>query len=57
MQSIYIPASLKSIGLAAFGECNNLTDIYYGGTAEEWAMIEGNSEIPFFATVHFNSVP
>ena len=36
---VYIPRSLTSIGEAAFRICEGLTDVYYGGTAAEWAAI------------------
>jgi len=40
LNSIYIPASIKYIGSEAFYECNNLTNVYYYGTLEDWMNIE-----------------
>ena len=57
--SISIPASVKSIGGIAFGECANLTDIYYAGSEDDWAKIiieQGNQDLKS-ATVHFNYTP
>ena len=41
-----LPASVTKIGNAAFGICSALTDVYYGGTREQWsavAIAENNS--------------
>lgn len=54
--SVTIPASVKSIGIQAFDACPNITDIYYNGTQEDWAMITKqnyNSALQS-ATIHFN---
>ncbi len=37
---IYIPNSIKQIGTMAFFDCNNLKEIYYEGTINEWLEID-----------------
>ena len=37
--NITLPKSIKSIGRYVFDRCRSLTDVYYGGTAAEWAAI------------------
>ena len=39
LTSIEIPDSVTSIGSSAFDNCRSLTDVYYTGTAAEWAAI------------------
>ena len=56
---IVIPDSVTSIGYGAFRSCTGLKDVYYTGTAAEWAEISidsGNSPLKN-ATIHFNYVP
>ncbi len=56
--SVTIPDSVTSIGNEAFFSCNNLTDIYFTGTVEEWNAIEkSNADIPTSATIHYNYIP
>ena len=60
LTSIVIPDSVTSIDYEAFDECINLTDIYYTGTAEEWANIDinySNNAYLANATIHYNYVP
>ena len=38
-----MPSSLTSIGGSAFYDCNNLTDIYYKGTVDQWLDINFDS--------------
>ena len=37
LKTVTIPVSVKSICDGAFKNCNALTDVYYGGTQEDWA--------------------
>jgi len=45
------------IEYSAFRECNNLTDVYYGGTEEQWnsMRIKTMNEPLTEATIHFES--
>ena len=47
------------IGAYAFYSCDNLTDVYFTGTEEEWAAITiGDYNTPLQnATIHYNYVP
>ena len=55
MSSITIPTSVTSIGEWAFSGCDNLTDVYYRGTKEQWEKISigDNNEPLLSATIHF----
>lgn len=39
LETIIIPTSVNKIGWAAFYACSKLSNIFYTGTAEEWAKI------------------
>ena len=39
MRTVTMPASVTSIAPYAFNNCTSLTDVYYGGTAAQWAQI------------------
>lgn len=39
LQTLTIPASVKGIGVGAFSGCEQLKDVYFGGTEEEWYEI------------------
>ena len=39
LKDVYMPKNIKEIGFYAFNDCNNLTDVYYGGTEEEWKKV------------------
>ncbi len=39
LKSITLPKSLKNVGTSAFGYCNELTDVWYGGVKEDWEKI------------------
>ncbi len=54
LTSITIPDSITSIGQRAFGWCNSLSDVYFGGTREQWDEISisiGNEPL-LNATIH-----
>ena len=58
--SVAIPTSVKGIGVAAFYKLENLKDIYYSGTKEQWNTININpeaNECLFNATIHYNAKP
>ena len=58
LSELEIPLSISAIGSGAFHGCNNLTDVYYSGSREQWNAIdiahEDNDEL-FNAKVHFGS--
>ena len=62
LSSITIPVSVTVIAPGAFGKCNSITDVYYGGTEEQWNNIDiylhdtwsGNDAL-LSATIHYNS--
>lgn len=56
LTSITLPQSVTQIGWKAFSGCASLTDVYYGGTEEQWRNItiyEGNESLN--ANIHYNS--
>ena len=56
LKSITIPRSVTKIDEMAFWRCNSLTDVYYGGTEEEWDAIDiykEDKEDLMKATIHF----
>ena len=57
LQSVEIPSSVSSIEAYAFSSCNYLSNVYYKGTAEQWAAVfidNGNDPLTN-AAMHFNS--
>lgn len=56
LESIYIPVSVTEISYDAFSQCSYLTDIYYGGSEEDWEKIKTNSEnkVVFNGEMHYN---
>ena len=59
LTSIVIPDSVTSIGNSAFQNCRSLTDVYYTGSAEEWAEISIGSSNSYLTnvTIHYNYIP
>ncbi|MGN0486666.1 MAG: leucine-rich repeat domain-containing protein, partial [Acutalibacteraceae bacterium] len=57
--SVTIPKSVDSIGWGTFYGCNNITDVYYTGTEEQWDFIEIEeyNDSLLNATIHYNYVP
>ncbi len=55
LSSITIPDSVTKIMSGAFFACNSITDVYYGGTEEQWSSIEieDNNDPLLNATIHY----
>jgi hypothetical protein len=59
LRELRISSSVEQIGLRPFYNCDNLTDVYYSGTAEQWNNIKKEpneflyKEDYFGADVHF----
>lgn len=58
LTSVTIPNSVITIGEYAFGWCDNLSDVYFGGTEEEWNEITiGEYNVWLMdATFHFGAL-
>ena len=60
LESVIIENGLTTIEWGAFNNCNNLYNIYYTGTAEDWEKISityMSNEGLDIATIHYNYVP
>lgn len=55
LKTVTIPDSVTQIVSGTFYGCDNLTDVYYGGTALQWSQIEmgGLNDGLDQATIHF----
>ena len=58
LKSIIIPKSVTTIGKEAFISSDNISDVYYSGTEDDWSKISfGESNYPLqYATKHYNSI-
>lgn len=59
---ISIPSSVTSVGYSAFNGCNSLSDVYFGGTEDEWNQVSidnsyGNNNALTNARKHFSTTP
>ncbi|MBR7033968.1 MAG: leucine-rich repeat protein [Clostridia bacterium] len=60
LETVAIPASVTRIEDFAFYDCLALSDVYYGGTSEQWDEIyigSDNEALFRYVTVHFGSAP
>ncbi|MEE1319099.1 MAG: leucine-rich repeat protein, partial [Ruminococcus sp.] len=59
LEKVTIPASITTVETGAFSECSMLTDVYYGGTQEQWneIMIGVNNDNLLNANIHFTDAP
>ena len=55
---IVLPKGLSEIGYGAFIDCDNITDVYYMGSQNEWnaVKIDELNESVLNADIHYNSV-
>ena len=55
LKSVTIPESVSAVAISAFNGCTALSDVYYGGTREQWNQISiaGGNDCLNNATVHF----
>ena len=55
LTSIAIPSNITNIVSSAFSGCESLTDIYFGGTEEQWkSAVDENAEFND-AVIHYNA--
>ena len=59
LKEITIPENITKIDTGAFEKVDNLADVYYNGTPEQWneIIIQGKNEPLVNATIHFNYDP
>ena len=58
IETISLPAGVKSVGDYAFYDCKELTNLYFGGTKAEWEQIQFGSNWNFGANqyyLHYNA--
>lgn len=58
LEKIYIPVSVTKIESGAFSDMadnENGVAVYYGGSAEQWAMVVGNDYVPSYFTIYYNA--
>ena len=55
LREVTIPASMEAVGEFAFFYCDAITDIYYGGSIQQWTQIqfESTEESIEAATIHY----
>ena len=55
--SVIIPVSVKEIAAYAFSGCSDLTDVYFGGTHEQWQSIsiDYGNDVLNNVTIHYES--
>ncbi len=54
LEKIYLPASITTIPHNAFWSTYSLSDVYYGGSVAQWALVTNDSEDLATAMIHFN---
>ena len=53
LKKVYLQHNIREIYSNSFTDCDNLTDVYYCGTEEEWDNIRNNSQEIKNADLHF----
>lgn len=59
LESVRLPDSATEIGSGAFSGCSGISDVYYGGSPEDWGAITvgaGNDGL-LSADIHYNCPP
>lgn len=57
LNTIYLPKSLKTISYNGFEDTNNITNIYYDGTIEDWLNIDVQVSHSSAATTYLEKIP
>ncbi len=55
LETVTIPENVTIIGYAAFARCQNISDVYFGGTEEQWnqILISQSNDYLKSADIHF----
>lgn len=56
LDKVIIPDSVTTIEACAFDYCTSLTDIYYGGSKQQWSQVSGSGKASLISdsiTIHF----
>ena len=58
LRTVTIPAGVRHIERSAFYWCDSLTDVYYGGTSEQWKLIaiDDDNEWLTNARIHYAGI-
>ncbi|MCQ2452561.1 MAG: leucine-rich repeat protein [Oscillospiraceae bacterium] len=52
LSQVYIPAGVSYLGQNAFYGCSGLTDVYYGGSREQWDALAADAGVRAEAVIH-----
>ncbi len=55
IERVFIPASVNYIDEYALEDCDHLTEIYFGGTEEEWTALTDGKSLPAGVTAFFEA--
>ena len=56
LRALYLPSKVQTLGADVFDRCGSLTEIFYGGTEQQWADLTKDVTLPdSLEAVHYGS--